>query len=139
MNIEELYLDCFRYEMSPLAHCIYHLLEEKKISLDDDVSKLDLGQADPVKVSKLYKSNVLAIYKNHVYSLKIRQNQFVFIFANSEQEAIQFYTETFHQYPLNCHEYPLDYQFARGKEEISFWDLRKEFVTFPAVAGYFSK
>jgi hypothetical protein len=139
MIIEELYVDCFRYEMSPLAHCIYHLLEEKKISLDDEVSKLDLGQADPQKVAELYKNNVLAIHKIRVYSLKMKHNQFVFIFAKSEQEAILFFTKTYHQHPLNCHEYPLDFQLARGKEEISFWDLRKEFVNFPAVAGYFAK
>jgi hypothetical protein len=53
----------------------------------------------------------------------MNQMDFVFIFAASEQEAMQFYTETFHQNPLNCHEYSLDYQLARGNEVISYRDM----------------
>jgi hypothetical protein len=54
-------------------------------------------------------------------------------------EAIQFYTKTFHQTPLNCHEYSLDFQFVRGKDMIFFLDMRKEFEGFPAIAGYITK
>ncbi|MBV7504830.1 hypothetical protein KW850_06075 [Bacillus sp. sid0103] len=139
MIVKDLYMDCFRYEESSLAHCIYHLLAEQKISLDDDISKIDLEQADHQKVRKLIQNNVLGIHKVGIYSLKMNQKEFVFIFAANKQEAIQFYTKTFHQNPLNCHEYSLDYQLARGNEVISFRDMRKEFMSFPAIAGYFKR
>jgi hypothetical protein len=138
MLVKEAYLDSLLYEESALAHYIHHLLAEKKISLDDDMSKIDLEQADHQRVREMIENNVLGIHKIRVYSLKMNQKEFVFIYAGSEQEAIQFYTNTFYQSPLNCHEYTLDFQLARGNEVISFRD-RKEFESFPAIAGYFKK
>ncbi|WP_235824874.1 hypothetical protein [Bacillus salipaludis] len=137
--VEELYQDCFHYNESSLAHYIYHLLEEQKISLKDDISKIDLNQVDHQKVAELIQHNYLGIHKMGIYSLKMSQKDFVFIFARSGQEAIDFYTKTFHQTPLNCHEYSLDFQLARGKEVISFRDMKKDFESFPAIAGYFKR
>lgn len=139
MIVKDLYMDCFRYQESTLAHCIYHLLAEQKISLDEDISKIDLELADQQKVRELVQNNVLGIHTVAVYSLKMNQMDFVFIFAADQQEAIQFYFKTFHQDPLNCHEYSLDYQLARGKDVISFRDLRKECTSLPAIAGYFKR
>lgn len=139
MLVEELYLDSIRFEESSLAHYLYHLLTEQKISLDANILKLDLDQADHQKVAEMILNNVLGFHKIRIYSLKMNQKDFVFIFSSSEQEAIQFYTETFQQSPWNCHEYSLDFQLARGNEVISFWDLRKEFERFPAIAGYFGR
>ncbi|MEH7502957.1 hypothetical protein V7152_13265 [Neobacillus drentensis] len=139
MIVKDLYMDCFRYEESSLAHCIYHLLAEQKISLDDDISKIDFDQANHQKVREMVQNNVLGFHKIGIYSLRMNQKDFVFIFAGSHKEAIQFYTKTFHQVPLNCHEYSLDYQLARGNDVISFRDMRKEFMSFPAIAGYFKR
>ncbi|MEH7354820.1 hypothetical protein V7150_14780 [Neobacillus drentensis] len=139
MIVEELYRDSLIYEESSLAHYLYHLLAERKISLNDNISKIDFEQADHQKVAELIQKNVLGIHKIGIYSLKMNQKDFIFIFAASEQEAIQFYTKTFHQTPLNCHEYSLDFQLSRGKEVISFRDMRKEFVRFPAIAGCFKR
>ncbi|WP_066254268.1 hypothetical protein [Neobacillus drentensis] len=88
MVVKDLYLDCFRYEESFMAHYIYHLLAEKKISIDDDVSKLDSVQADHHKVRELMQNNILGIYKVGIYSLKMSQKDFVFIFPCSKQEQI---------------------------------------------------
>ncbi|WP_231597683.1 hypothetical protein [Bacillus sp. SA1-12] len=52
MIVEDLYLDSIRFEESTLAHYIHHLLTEEKISLDDNISKIDLDQADHQKVAK---------------------------------------------------------------------------------------
>ncbi|GHH99817.1 hypothetical protein [Neobacillus kokaensis] len=139
MLVKELYLDSIHFEESSLAHYIYYLLAEKKVSLDDNVSKLDFDQADHQKVTEMIQNNVLGFHKVDIYSLKRNRGNFVFIFAGSKQEAVQFYTETFLQPPLNCHEYSLDYQLMRGKEVISFRDMRREYENFPAVAGYFTK
>lgn len=139
MLVRDVYLDCIIFEESSLAHCLHHLLEENKISLEDDISTIDLNQTDHQKLAQLVQSNVLGIHKVNIYSLKMNQKEFIFIFAESKQEAIQFYTETFQQTPLNCEEYPLDFQLTRGNDVFSFRDMRKEFNHFPAVAGYFNK
>lgn len=139
MLVKDAYLDSLRCEESALAHYIHHLLAEKKISLDDDMSKIDLKLADHQKVREMIQSNVLGIHKMRVFSLKMNQKEFVFIYAASEQEAIQFYTKTFYQTPLNCHEYSLDFQLTWGNDVISFRDMRKEFEGFPAIVGYFNK
>jgi hypothetical protein len=139
MLVKDLYLDTIRYEMSFLAHYIYHLLGEQKISLEDDSSKIDVVKADPQIVKELIQKNVLGIHKICVYSLKMNQKDFVFIFAASQEEAIHFYKRTFAQPPLNCHEYPLDFEFYRGNEVVSFRDMRKGIEDFPAIAGSFER
>jgi hypothetical protein len=139
MLVKEAYHDSLRCEESALAHYIHHLLAEKKLSLDDDMSKIDLEQADHQRVRELIQNNVLGIHKIRVYSLKMNQKDFVFIYADSQQAAFQFYTKTFHLTPLNCHEYSLDFQLSRGNDVISFRDMKKEFERFPAIAGFSNK
>ncbi|NMD71274.1 hypothetical protein HHO41_13300 [Bacillus sp. DNRA2] len=140
MVVRELYFDSILYEESTLAHCIYHLLIEKKITLEDDIAKLNMQEADNQIVAELTNNNVLGIVrKAGIFSLKMDQQNFVFIFAKSDSEAIRFYTEMFDKAPLNCHEYSLDFQLTRGRELISFREMRKEFERFPAIAGYFKK
>lgn len=82
---------------------------------------------------------VFSLEKVRVYSLKMNKKHFFFIFASSAHEAVQFFTETFQQTPLNCHEYPLEFEFVRGKEVVSFREMRRDFVSFPAIAGRFGK
>jgi hypothetical protein len=137
MLVKELYLDSIRYEQTSLAYYIHHLLTDKKISLDDDESQLDFEHADHQKVAEMIKKNVLGFHKICIYSLKMKPKEFVFIFAENRKEAIQFYKNTFQQTPLNCHESFLDYQLIRGNGSISFREMRKEFESFPAIAGYF--
>jgi len=139
MLVREMYEYLILNEESTLAHSLYHLLAEKKISLDDDIDQVDLNQVDHEKIAELVQKNVLGIHRVGVYSLKMDQKSFVFIYASNEEEAIQFYRKSFHQSPLNCHEYSLDFEFARGNGVISFRDMRREFESFPSVAGYYEK
>lgn len=137
MRVKELYDDCLMTEESILAHYIYHLLQEGKISLDDDISAVDLHQADHEKVADMIEKNVLGIHKIRVFSLKMSAKSFVFIFAKNEQDAIDFYKRKFRRQPLNCIEYPLDFEFVRGKGTVSFLEMRREHEEFPAIAGYY--
>lgn len=139
MIIKELYLESLLLEESPLAHYIFYLLKEKKISLHDDVTKLDFDVADHQKVSEMIENNVLGFHKIGIYSLKLKHNEYVFIFADSKQRAIQFFTETFGHTPVNCHEYSLDYELTRGNDVVSFRKLKMEYECFPVVAGFFNK
>ncbi|WP_045520571.1 hypothetical protein [Neobacillus niacini] len=63
MFVKDVYLDCLRFEDSSLDHYIHHLLAVKKIKLDDDISKIDLEQADHQKVKELVQINVLGFQK----------------------------------------------------------------------------
>ena len=139
MRVKELYLDAITYEESSLAHYISHLLAERKITLEDDVSQLDLSQADHQKAAAMIQNNTLGFHKIGIYSLKKNAQDFIFIFAGSAQEATDCFTRTFHQNPINCHEYSLDFELSRGKGVISFREMRKEFEGFPAVAGVYQK
>jgi hypothetical protein len=139
MLVRDLYQDSIIYEEIALVYCLFHLLAESKISLDDDTSKIDLYQADRKKVAEIIQKNPLGLNKVGVYSLKMDLKTFVFIYASSQEEAVQFYNESFQNHPLNCHEYPLEFQLISGKEVVSFRDMKKEFNSFPAIAGYFLK
>lgn len=139
MLVNDLYLESIQLAESSLAHCIYHLLAEKKISLEDDVSQINFQLVDNHKVKELVQKNVLGMTKVCVFSLKMSKKDFVFVYAASKKEAIQFYLKTFNQYPLNCHEYSLDYQLSRGYSAISFVEMSKEFEIIPAIAKYFNR
>lgn len=137
--VKDLYRESIRDEESSLAHYICHLLEEQKILLEDDVSKIDFDQADQRKVAEMIEKNRLGFHKVGIYSLKMNENEFVFIFARSKEQATQFYRKTFQDFPINCIQYSLDFKLTRGNGVISFREMRKEFECFPVVAGYFER
>lgn len=139
MLVKDLYQDCLLYEESSLGHYIYHLLAEEKISLECDSFKIDLNHADHEKVAEMIEKNVLGFHKVGIYSLKMNEKAFAFIYAGSQEEAIQYFTQSFHKPPLNCHEYPLDLELTRGNGVISFREMKKEFKSFPAFAGCFMR
>ncbi|WP_235848390.1 hypothetical protein [Litchfieldia alkalitelluris] len=93
-------------------------------------------KADHQKVAGMIEENVLGFYPVKIYSLKMRQGEFVFVFARSPNEAKEFYVKTFQCTPLNCHEYLLEFEVARGNGGISFREMKKEFGEFPAVVGF---
>ncbi|MFT4413722.1 hypothetical protein ACLM5H_07670 [Fredinandcohnia humi] len=72
-------------------------------------------------------------------SLKTNFNDFVFIFARTHQEATQYFAKMFLQTPKDCYKYPLDFEFVRGNEIVTFREMKKEHTSFPAVAGYYKK
>jgi hypothetical protein len=41
--------------------------------------------------------------------------------------------------PGSSYEYPLDFELARGNGVISFREMKKEFGSYPAIAGDFTK
>jgi len=107
--------------------------------MEDHIDCIDFEQANHQRVAELIQTNHLGIRKLGVYSLKRNAKDFVFIYAYGEQEASEFFTKTFQQRPLNCHEYSLDFELARGNVVITFREMKKEFGRFPAIAGCFTK
>lgn len=120
MTVNELYEYSIAYEVSTLAHYIFHLFQEKKISSQDDITKIDFEQADHEKVEAMIKNNELGIYKLRIYGLKINKQDYVYIFARNSNEAIQLFIETYRQLPGYCQETLLDTEFVRGKEILGY-------------------
>jgi len=139
MNVKEVYEEAIKLEESPLAHYLFHLLQERKISSNDHISKIDLNQANHQTVEEMIQKNFLHFRKVRIYSLKQNKTDFVFIFARSQEDAIQHYRETYSHSPLNCIETSLDNDFYQGNGRISFRDMKKEFTIFPAIVGSFSR
>lgn len=138
-TVRELYEESIRYEEKTLAHYILHLLQEGKVSLEDDVDSLDFMQADHEKVAQMIRENKLGFSDIKIFSLKYDNKRFAFIFAASEEEAIQFFRQKFKRKPYNCHEYPLDFPMSRGNEFLTFRDMKKEHSHFPALAGFYER
>jgi len=139
MNVKEYFEEVVKLEESSLAHYLFHLVQEKKLTSSDDVSKIDLDQANHQIVEEMIQKNLLCFRKVRIYSLKQNSNDFVFIFARSQEDAIQHYRETYFHSPLNCIETSLENDFYRGNGRISFRDMKKEFSIFPAIAGSYSR
>lgn len=138
MTVKELYEYSISNEVSTLAHYIIHLFQEKKVTSQDDITKIDFEQADHEKVEAIIKNNELGIYKLRIYCLKMNEQDYAYIFARNSKEAIQHFSKTYHQLPVYCKELELDTEFVRGKETISFRDMRKEYSSFPALVLEFS-
>ena len=139
MLIKELYTLSLLYEEMVLAHYIYYLLGEGKISLEDDVENLNFNDAEQDIVDALIENNVLGFQKIRIFSLKRKPNQFAFIFARDRNSAIKHFIDIFHQKPLNCVEILLDYEILRGNEIISFRELKHEYTEFPAFVGIYER
>jgi hypothetical protein len=138
-TVRELYEESIRYEEKTLAHYILHLLQEGQVSLDDDADKIDFLQADHEKVAQMIVQNQLGFSDIKVFSLKYDDKLFAFVFAASQEEAIEFFQKKFKRNPKNCHEYPLDFPMSRGNEFLTFRDMRKEYSHFPALAGFYER
>lgn len=139
MLVKELYYLSLLFEEVVLAHYIYYLLHEGKISLEDDAENMNFNDAEKDKVDALIKNNVLGFHKIGIFSLKRKPNQFAFIFAPDKNKAIEHFIDIFHQKPLNCVEILLDYEIFRGNEIISFRELKHEYTEFPAFVGIYER
>lgn len=139
MTIRELYEESIKYEHVSLAHLIYYSLREGLVKPDDDESKLFQTEIDEKQLGNLIERNHLGLGITKIYSLKIGDGKFAFVFAGNSQEAIEFVGKELKTKPVNCHEYSMDEQMSRGNQFLSFRDMKKEFTSFPALAGYFER
>ncbi|KEF40146.1 hypothetical protein M670_00162 [Schinkia azotoformans MEV2011] len=138
-TVRELYEDSIHYGEKVLAHYILHLLQEGHVSLNDDASLIDFSLVDQKKVTEMIQKNQLGFSDIKVFSLKWDDKTFAFIFAANEEEAKKHFEQQLGSKPLNCFEYPLDFPMSRGNEFLSFRDMKKEYSTFPAIAGFYER
>ncbi len=138
-TIRELYEDAIKYEESTLAHYILLLLQEGRISTNDDDAVLDRMPINKEKLDQMIQSNYLGFSKIKIYSIKYARNTFAFVYAISEQEAKSYFFRKAGIQALNCHELSPDYMMAVGNRFISFREWRKEQNHFPCIVGAYKK
>lgn len=137
ITVREQYQHYIEYDHSYMAHMLHLLLKEGHVGFNDDCETIDYSKVDETKVNELVKQNYLCFNPIKVYSLKVDDYLFAFVFAKNEEEAITFTKTELKEQPRNCHEYQLDIEMERGERVITFRDMKKEHDSFPALAGYF--
>ncbi|WP_335488841.1 hypothetical protein [Bacillus sp. JJ1773] len=135
-TIEALYEDAIRYEEHVLAHYILCLIQEGKISLDDEDSVLFEVQPDMEKLTNMIENNHLRFCEIHMYALKVGEGKWAFIFAESEEEAKIHLWRTTGRRALNCREMAPDEEVFIANRFISFREWKKEHKEFPCLVGY---
>ena len=139
VTIKELFDESIQNDYSFMAHSLYYLLLEGLVSPDDPHTVLNDVEVDVDLVGEWTKQNYLCISVEKVYSLKIADDEFVFLFAKDPQQAVSFITNKWKIQPRNCQEYSLDFTIMRGKEFVSFRDMKKDFLSFPAIIGLYKR
>lgn len=140
-TIQELYRDAIEYENEFLAHYIYHLIQDKKIELSDQNSKLQTVAADYEKLKEIRKNNVLGMRKIKTFSIKMSDTKFCFIYASDRVAALLHYRQLHNGHdPINCIDYIYeDMLVPTAKRLVSFRDYKKEFTNFPVFIGYYER
>ena len=141
-TVKNLLDDAMKYEMKGLVYCILYALRKKYIQPNDPEENFfntRFADTDNEQIARLIESNPLRLDIIKIYSLKMDKRKFAMIYARSREEAIQYYQELFHKKPLNCHEILLDHEILLGKKPVSFREMRKQFNTFPAYAGFIER
>lgn len=120
-----------------MAHALHYLVKNKLVKLSDDSDSIDWNKVDLAEVDRMEKENSLGFNPVKVYSLKVEENLFAFVFAKDELEAINFTKNKLNENPSNCIEYMMDVEMEKGNRILSFRDMKKEYQSFPELAGYF--
>ena len=134
-TIKALYEDAIKYEESLLAHSIFCLLQERKISLEQDDVVLSQVQPDSETLARLMKINYLGFNQIKIFSLKLARQKWAFIFAQTAEEAQQFLRLQTGCKPLNCLELSPDEVIFTGDRFLNFQELKKEQTQFPCLVG----
>ena len=138
-TVKELFDESIQNDYSFMAHSLYYLLREGLVSSDDPHTVLDHVEVDVNLVDEWMKQNYLGISVEKVYSLKIADDEFVFLFAKDPHQAVSYIRKEWKIQPRNCQEYSLDFTIMRGNEFVSFRDMKKDFFSFPAIIGFYQR
>jgi hypothetical protein len=138
-TIIELFEECIENDYSFMAHALYYVLREKIVSPEEPHTALDDKQIDWELVNQWTTENYLCLNTVKVFSLKIADNEFAFVFAHHQQEAREFLHDSCKIKPINCHEYLLDCSMLRGNEYVTFREMKKDFLTYPALIGFYHR
>ncbi|MEK3889824.1 hypothetical protein [Bacillus sp. FSL K6-3431] len=136
-SIKTLFEDAIRYEETFLAHTIFCLSQEGKISWDDNDSVLSKVQPDPARLTEMIEKNFLGICEINMYTVRVTNRKWAFIFAKSSEEAKNHLWKTIRRKPLSCRELSPDQEVWIGNRFLHFREWKKEQSGFPCLVGYY--
>ncbi|WP_062110007.1 hypothetical protein [Bacillus niameyensis] len=136
-TIKTLFEDAVQYEESLLAHHIFCLVQEGKISWHDPDSILSNIEPNFEKLESMHESNFLGLCPIKIFSLKLERGQWAFVYAKDPAEASQYVQRTVGKKPLNCHELSPDFEIYYGNRILNFRALKKEQTEFPCLIMYY--
>lgn len=135
-TIKTLFEDSIRYEEHFLAYYIFCLIQEGKITKNDESSVLNKVKPDREKLTTMIKNNTLGFCQIKMYALKGKKGKWMFIFSKSPEEAKWHLWEVMGSQAVHCREISLDHEIMNGNRFISFREWKKEQKAFPCLVGY---
>ncbi|KYD28544.1 hypothetical protein ABEV35_10885 [Geobacillus stearothermophilus] len=136
--------EAIRNEAASLIYTLHYFLSTKRLRRDSTMEELEKAmenatEEDKRAIARLVEENPLKVREIHVFSLKIRQGRFAFVFATNEEEAKLFVQHKYGIEPKNCFQYPLDFPMSIGNRFTTFREMAREKNSFPSLAGFYQK
>lgn len=138
-TIKALFKEAIHYEECVLAHYIFCLVQEGRITWRDERSILTKVQPNQDRLADMIRNNFLGICQIHMYALKVKKGKWYFIYAKSPEEAKRHLWITTGSKSLNCHEVPADQRVSIDNRCLTFREWKKEQSEFPCLVGCFEK
>lgn len=144
VTVNELFYDCIRFDEEKLAYSIYYLLKNGIKQGNENSNNIDWSLVDVSEVKRMIAANELNLKIIKLYTVPLEDNQFMIIFAESEESARGYFMNEMGELPKKIIEMP------QTKMETSFWledkrqfislrKLREDKVVFPCTALIFKK
>ncbi|MED3747584.1 MULTISPECIES: hypothetical protein [Geobacillus] len=95
-------------------------------------------EEDRRAIARLVEENPLKVREIHVFSVKVGQGRFAFVFAADEEEAKSFIRHKYGIEPKNCFQYPLDFPMSIGNRFTTFREMART-KNLPSLAGFYQK
>lgn len=134
-TIRDLYTDAFTLEQPFLLYGIYLLGERNLIEWESHEDTLSLDLLTFEEINAAIKENPLGLNIIRLYTLKIKGNDFAFILAKNEKEAVQEFKRVHKSNPIFTVDFTNKIDTSvydeKTKQYISFQEIRNETNTFP--------
>ncbi|WMV75009.1 hypothetical protein [Geobacillus thermodenitrificans] len=136
--------EAIRDETASLIYTLHYFLSSGRIRRDSTMDELEaamesVAEEDTRTIARLIEENPLKVYEIRVFSLKIGQGRFAFVFAANEEEAKSFVRHKYGIEPKNCFQYPIDFPVSIGNRFTTFREMARAKNSFPSLAGFYQK
>lgn len=136
--------EAIRDEAASLIYTIHYFLSAKRLRRDSTMDELEAAmesatEEDTCAIARLVEENPLKVCEIRVFSLKVGQGRFAFVFAANEEEAKSFVRHKYGIEPKNCFQYPIDFPMSIGNRFTTFREMARAKNSFPSLAGFYQK
>lgn len=134
-TIRELYANAFSLEQPFMLYGIYLLAEQNLIDWESDEETLNFDSLTFQEINAAIKENPLGMNVIRLYTMKIRDNEFAFILAKNEKEAVSEFKNVHHAEPVFTvditNKIDTSMYDEKSKQYLSFQEIRNETTAFP--------